>query len=210
MKRYICIVPVILSLLFLGGCGQNGNFGIASDEEDSGSFESFEVFSDLDEFAARIEGTAKGNDQTAKIPSTEDHAELASVEAYYVPEKIPNGYELGKIVAGSGGIMYVYYPTEKMGSEEDMRWAEANQACFKFMLYRWEKEMENPLSGIMAQIGQDESDYIDGKYLYDAPYRTYFWIENGDALSLEFPRGFVGLPADHPEDYCAVDIVSAN
>lgn len=208
MKRYIHIVLVILSLLFLVGCGQSTDLRIDSNEEDSGSSDVFEVFSDLDEFAETLERAVKEQNQTGKMSPTDDRAALTSLETYYVPKNIPNGYELGRIIAGAGGVLYIYYPTEKMNSEEDMRWAEANQACFEFTLYRWEKEMENPLSGIMAQIGQDETDYISDKYLYDAPYRTYFWIENGDALSLQFPLGYEGLPADHPEDYCAVDIVS--
>ncbi|MBQ4581634.1 MAG: hypothetical protein IJB04_00150 [Oscillospiraceae bacterium] len=207
MKRYIYIAPVILSLLFLVGCGQKSDLWIDSNEEDSGGADVFEVFSNLDEFAEKLERTEKEQNQAGKLSPIDDKAALASLTTYYVPEKIPNEYELGKIIAGTGGVLYIYYPAEKMNSEEDMQWAEANQACFEFTFYRWEKKMENPLSGIMAQIGQDESDYIAGKYLYDAPYRTYFWIENGNALSLQFPLGYEGLPVDHPEDYCAVDIV---
>ena len=39
----------------------------------------------------------------------------------------------------------------------------------------------------MEQLNMGPWDFIDGKYLFDAPRSTYYWAQDGAALSMTLP-----------------------
>lgn len=111
---------------------------------------------------------------------------------------------MGKIVAGVADILFVYYPVEALGDEEAMMAAEATRKCFEFRFHRW--ELDDPLSGIMEQLNMGAWDFIDGKYLFDAPRSTYYWEQDGAALSMTLPASF-NVTIEEGIAYCQAETV---
>ena len=169
MKKSLLLLLLLLTLT-LTACGIPFT---EVEQEDEGSPADLEAFFSLEEFAAAIETRGDGV------------AQLGTLKAYYVPQSIPAEYGLGKIVAGVADILFAYYPVEALGDEEAMMAAEATRKCFEFRFHRWESD--DPLSGIMEQLDMGAWDYIDGKYLFDAPRSTYYWAQDGAALSMTLP-----------------------
>lgn len=49
-------------------------------------------------------------------------------------------------------------------------------------------------------------DFIDGKYLFDAPRSTYYWAQDGAALSMTFPVAF-NVTIEEAITYCQAETV---
>lgn len=188
MKKFLLLLLVLLTLT-LTACGIPFT---EVEQEDEGSPADLEAFFSLEEFAAAIETQGDGV------------AQLGTLKAYYVPQSIPAEYGLGKIVAGVADILFAYYPVEALGDEEAMMAAEATRKCFEFRFHRW--EMDDPLSGIMEQLNMGAWDYIDGKYLFDAPFRTYYWAQDGAALSMKLPAS-LNVTTEEAITYCQAETV---
>lgn len=188
-KRVLALFLLLLLVLSLTACGIPFT---EVEQEDEGCPEGLEVFYSLEEFVSAIETQGDGV------------AQLGSLNAYYVPTNIPAEYGLGKIVAGVSDILFAYYPVEALDSQETMMEAEATGKCFEFLFRRW--ELDDPLSGIMEQLDKEKSDFIDGKYLFDAPTRTYYWAQDGAALSMTFPASF-DVTIEEAITYCQAETV---
>lgn len=191
MKR-IALLLLLLLVLCLSACGIPFT---EVEREDEGSPADLEAFYSLEEFVSAIETQGDGV------------AQLGSLKTYYVPQNIPAEYGLGKIVAGVSDILFAYYPVEALDSEEAMMEAEAKQKCFEFRFRRW--ELDNPLSGIMEQLNMGKWDFIEGKYLFDVPTRTYYWAQDGAALSMTLPAS-LNVTIEEAITYCQAETVVVN
>lgn len=183
------LIPLVSLILSLTACGIPFT---ELEQEDGGSPADLEAFYSLEEFVFAIEAQGDGV------------AQLGKLKAYYVPQSIPAEYGLGKIVAGVSDILFAYYPVEALGSQESMMAAEATGKCFEFRFHRW--ELDDPLSGIMEQLNMGTWDFIDGKYLFDAPTRTYYWEQDGAALSMTLPASF-NVTIEEAITYCQAETV---
>lgn len=173
----IIAVLVAIFLLLVSGCAPL-IMPPPTDTEIQDSPADLVYFDSLDAFVAAI--NQKQND------SSNDIANLAELDVYYVASGLPDGFELGEIIAGTSDIMFLYYPSDALLSKESKL---TGKTPFELIFRRW--DLENPLSGIMEQLGQNSSDLIDGKYLYDSSNRTIYWVENEtDVLSLTIPMAF--------------------
>ena len=188
MKKFLLLLLVLLTLT-LTACGIPFT---AVEQEDEGCPADLEFFFSLEEFISAIETQGDGV------------AQLGTLKAYYVPTNIPEEYRLYSILAGVSDICFAYYPVEVLGDEAAMMEAEATMECFEFRFRRW--ELDDPLSGIMEQLNMGAWDYIDGKYLFDAPFRTYYWAQDGAALSMKLPAS-LNVTTEEAITYCQAETV---
>lgn len=191
MKK-LGILAVLIFALCLTACGIPFT---EVEQEDEGTPADLEFFFSLEEFVSAIETQGDGV------------AQLGALKAYYVPKSVPKEYQLYSILAGVSDIRFAYYPVEALGSEETMMEAEATKEYFEFRFHRW--EMDDPLSGIMEQLGKGEWDFIDGKYLFDAPTGTYYWEQDGAALSMSLPASF-NATIKEGISYCRAETVAVS
>ena len=199
MKKMLFFSLSLILLVCVTSCGINFT---ESDQEDEGSVESLVFFSSMEEFISAIESPT-----TRAASNDSDLAQLSALECYFVPQGIPLGYSLGKILAGSSDIAFYYYPTASLVNEESMMLAEATRECFEFRFRQW--DLDNPLNGIMEQIGKTENDFIANKYIFDETSNTYYWVESGKVLSMTLPLSISEETADELL-FCEVEIVDTN
>ena len=188
-KKKLSLVLILLLTLTLTACGIPFT---EVEQEDEGCPADLEFFFSLEEFISAIETQGDGV------------AQLGSLKAYYVPTNIPEEYRLYSILAGVSDICFAYYPVEVLGDEAAMMEAEATMEYFEFRFRRW--ELDDPLSGIMEQLDMGTWDFVDGKYLFDAPFRTYYWAQDGAALSMTFPASF-NVTTEEAITYCQAETV---
>lgn len=161
------------------------------------------AFSSLEEFETALAEIQTASPSSLDAPS-DDIGNMAGLDVYYVPNGIPDGYVLGKVLVGSVGVAFYYYPEDKADSRDGQMTAEGKQECFEFRFYRW--ELDDPLSGIMRQLEQTEDDYIEERFLLDSSRNTYYWAQNGDALAFRFPKDWE-LPTSGLSTFCSAETV---
>lgn len=121
--------------------------------------------------------------------SGDGYADLASLEYFYLPIGLPEGYQLVKVNAGEMDIGFYYLPADADLSEEAVRMVDANKDHIQFIssrgYYKFESEME--------QFGVTAEDLVDGKYILHeyAEKMMVVWEEDGNVLMLYLPRQFV-------------------
>ncbi len=207
MKKYFILLLALLVIPALSACkaaSPADEAAIAHNEEtvDACAVDLVAYYS-LEEFESALTESqiaAQNNEQTY----ADEIAKLSELDAYYIPDGIPEGYVLGKILVGAVGVGFYYYPADRVESRDKRMGAESKQMCFEFIFGRW--DLEEPLSGIMAQLGQGEDDYIGGRFLLESGRNTYYWEQNGDLLSLRFPRDWE-LPMTGLDAYCSAETV---
>ena len=121
--------------------------------------------------------------------SGDGYADLASLEYFYLPTGLPEGYQLVKINAAGMDIGFYYLPADAAASEENVRMVDTIKDHIQFIssrgVYKFESEME--------QFGVTAEDLIDGKYILHeyAEKMMVIWEEDGNVLMLYLPRQFV-------------------
>ena len=126
----------------------------ASSESESYA-ESVDMFYDLESFL-----------ECAENPESEGLADLASLEYFYLPTGIPEGYRLYKITAAKNDIGFWYLPEEALASDDARLSAESRNEHFLFLSPRV---------------------YYDG---FGGDETILTWQENGDFLMLYLPKDF--------------------
>lgn len=196
MKRIIILLLSVIYLVMFSGCTQSTPNNISDDqtadnikseeadieikdgeieiEEDSACEDGLIGFSSLEEFEDAIENAVEGGDV----------ADLASLDMYYLPTGIPDGYELYKISAGVVDIGFWYLPTSYLESGESTLQAEAQRQHFLFISPRNTHKFEN----VQEQFGVSDDELVDDYFISGSAIKSVYWNKNGDALTLYLPK----------------------
>ena len=194
MNKANRMLSFLLVMLLLTACAPTLVPPAGSQTEVNESVADLLAFYSMQDFIEAIQPDNPGG--------TNDIINWAGYDIHYMLSNIPAGYGLGMIIAGSADIMFCYYPSDSLASRNDMMLAEASQSCFELVYRHW--EFDDPLAGIMKQIGQADDDLIDGKYLFDPTIRTYYWIEDEyNVCSLHLPEGY-SVSVEELSSLCAV------
>lgn len=178
MKKWIsaCLIIVVF-LCCLSGCGNSSD--VETQENISVYPATIDSFDSMESFLEYVSAAESGD----------GYADLTSLECFYLPTGLPEGYQLVKINAGRVDIGFTYLPAEAAAQEGADRWAENSKDHIKFIssrgYYKFESEME--------QFGVTVEDLIDGKYILHeyAEEMMVIWEEDGNVLMLYLPRQFV-------------------
>ena len=196
MRRIVYIIlAVLLIALLLAGCGTKHTSENAAEPEEAAekvgeTQEQTEdpsekptekkrwdtpvdlvSFSSLEEFTEYIRSAKEGGDV----------ADLASLEYYFLPAGLPEGYSLYKITAGVQDIGFWYLPDEELSSDETARAAEARGERFLFISPRGTYEG--------SSISKD-TVVIGDKYKYTRSSGLVFWKQNHHGLMMYLPKDF--------------------
>ena len=141
MKQFIVVISIIMLLFALIGCEKSSEkmiddqFGSASDILDESSEPAplsliWPSFASLEEFLHYLE-TLEERDVS------EDVAELASLEKYYLPAEIPDSYKIYRIIATPTNIGFWYLSEEYLKSDVETLLAESleNNYCKLEVVY---------------------------------------------------------------------------
>ena len=174
--RIAMVCSVIVFLCCFGGCSSQpeataptpeATVPIEASSESESYAESVDMFYDLESFL-----------EYAENPESEGLADLASLEYFYLPTGIPEGYRLYKITAAKNDIGFWYLPEEALASDDAMLSAESRNEHFLFLSPRV---------------------YYDG---FGGDETILTWQENGDFLMLYMPKDFV---VDDREAICQTE-----
>jgi len=221
MKQFIVVISIILLLYSLIGCGKSSEkmiddqFEPVSDTFDESSDPAplsliWPSFASLEEFLHYLE-TLEERDVS------EDVAELASLEKYYLPTGIPDSYKIYRIIATPTNIGFWYLPEEYLKSDVETLLAESLRKNYLFFFSR--DKIDAPIAGIMEQYGATESDLIDGRYLnVKISTNMLIWEEDGAAMWLYLPRMITTefgeeeppIDIDTIHNYCKLEVVYVN
>lgn len=151
----------------------------------------YDVFSSLEEFS----------DYLAMVQPGEGISNLASLEYYFLPVGIPEGFELYKITSGIVNIGFWYLPKTALTSEENIRSAEARENNFLFISPRTAAGSVNLEYERSNTITYDTSGYSG---------REILWLENGCHFQMYVPRetAHMYMDADTISDICEIKIVA--
>jgi len=117
----------------------------------------------------------------------DDIADLASLNNYWLPTGIPEGYHLYKITAGISDIGFWYLPVNCLSTSDDILAAESEQKHFLFISTRGTYEF----GSIMTQFGAAQDDLIDGKYLLASENeQIIIWEQDNNTLMLYLPSEY--------------------
>lgn len=128
-------------------------------------------------------------DFAAAAESGNSLSDIASLECFWLPKALPEGYKLCKINATKMDIGFYYLPADADLSEESIRTVDINKDHIQFISSRGEYKFESE----MAQFGVTAEDLIDGKYILHeyAEKMMLVWKEDGNVLMLYLPRQYV-------------------
>ena len=133
-------------------------------------------FSSLEEFNTYIRSAEEDGDV----------ADLASLEFYFLPVGIPEGYNLYKITAGKEDIGFWFLPDEALSSNETAVAAEAQREHFLFISNRGSYQFKS----VMEQFSVVKDDLIDGKYIYVEYLNLIIWEQDNVTLMLYLPKDY--------------------
>ena len=173
MKKWIAVC-LALALSCLSGCGNSSE--VETQENISVYPATIDTFYSLESFLEYASAAESGD----------GYADLASLEYFYLPIGLPEGYQLVKINAAEMDIGFYYLPADAAAQEGADRWAENSKDHIKFIssrgAYKFECEME--------QFGVTAEDLIDGKYILHeyTEKMLVVWEEDGNVLMLYLPR----------------------
>ena len=164
MKRWI-VVCLVLTLCCMNGCGNSSE--VETQENISVYPATIDTFYSLESFL-EYASTAKSGDGLA---------DLASLEYFYLPTGLPEGYRLYKITAAKNDIGFWYLPEEALVSDDTILSAESRNEHFMFIsprvYYSWFAGDETLLT----------------------------WQEDGDLLMLYLPKNFA---VENRDNLCSV------
>lgn len=165
MKKVTLLFAIyIVILTILVGC----NLGTHADPVET------ERFYSIEDFTAR----------SMKRQSHETTAKLNALDYYFLPQNIPEGYILCKIVAGISDIGFWYLPEEYSSSTEQVEQGIADGKHFQFISSRGVYDF----GSVMRQFDASTEDLIEGKYLIDEGSRdAIIWEQDGEVLMLTIP-----------------------
>lgn len=175
MKKWI-VVYLVLTLCCMNGCGNSSE--VETQENISVYPATIDTFYSLESFL-EYASTAKSGDGLA---------DLASLEYFYLPTGLPEGYQLIKINVGGVDIGFTYLPADAAAQEGADRWAESSHDHIQLISSRGYYVFES----IMDQFDVTEEDLAHGKYIVDeyGERMTVTWEEDGTVLMLSIPRQF--------------------
>lgn len=164
--RSLCLICIIF-LCCLSGCGSTEDITEPAVEEieptESGDQEDISVYpADLDVFYS-LESFL----EYAATVESGGVADLTSLEYFYLPTGIPDGYRLYKITAAKNDIGFWYLPEDACASDDTILTAELRSEHFIFISPR-----------------AHESWFAGDETLLT-------WQENTDLLMLYLPKDFV-------------------
>jgi hypothetical protein len=227
MKKLLVISIALVLMLALVGCGQNETE--ADMEESAGAGTEVEewqggtivgcpapdllVFSSLEEFllsymtvknGARAEGfvPASFHGNFERFSEMAESVDLLSLERFYLPINIPEEYKIYSIDIFDSTVGIWFLPEELLGSQNALLDAMLLSQYFLFSFTRdftLVHGLENPMAGVMEQHGVTEANLIDGKYLFRAPNR-FRWAMDNELFGLHTPSPHIVGFSDAPED----------
>ena len=153
----------------------------------------FISFDSIEEFEEYLSFAKPGDDQ----------ADLASLEKYYLPLRIPKEYKLYKIIAGSTDISFRYLPENCLTDESSIRMAESQNKYFCLILPRYESTLES----IFNQFDASEDERSNNYFVYRLSRTDHiFWEQDDIVLNLCIPKEFSQSEYD-PADYCHAEAI---
>ena len=202
-KRLIIVVFLLFAIsLIIAGCGSindhdveystsdttdninensphehNSDLPDATTEERNDSPVDLMSFSSIDAFLTYTLNAEKGGDV----------ADLSSLDYFFLPTGLPEGYNLNRIAAGAVDIGFYYLQDEYLSTNETARLAEAQRKNFLFISNRGSYQFKS----VMEQFSVVEDDLIDGKYLYVEYLNLIIWEQDDVTLMLYLPKEYV-------------------
>lgn len=197
-KVYVLIVFLVVTTIFLGCTQKSDNIDLnvqtldeqnINDENDIKDHEQqydekiwdsepdLIVFGSEYEFVEAIKAAKKTNEP--------DIADLAKIDFYFVPTKIPESYVLYKILAGKADIAFFYLPEDRLNSMDSILEAESLRQHFRLVYTRW--DMDDPMGGIMRQMNVNESELKRGAFIFDEKDSSVYWTQERELLWVELP-----------------------
>ena len=215
IKQFLSIATMLFVALSVTGCtqyesGDATNLDSIALENNitEGRFESQEQgrimvseinrlwFTSLEEFlyATASARDARGFWDLHIASRTNDIRLLSSLDTFYLPANIPNGFYLHRISVHGAFIDIFYMPFYGEVTWEISHEAFSNNRYFHLQFTRWTYEdleswgSNTPLDGIMRQFGFRENDFIDGRYLFHESTNTLYWAQGSNRFSLQMPK----------------------
>jgi len=210
MKKSLILNIALVLIFALVGCGQRSEADVevgagtevaveewqeglivGGPEPDVLSFSSLEEF--LLSYIAVRDGMRAEGFMPASVHGNFEHfsemaesVDLLSLERFYLPINIPEGYQLFRI------LVYEYSVVLGFASDMDILHAPVVHIWrFSFSFTRnfaLVHGLENPMAGVMEQYGVTEAGLIDGKFLFRAQSSHFNWASGNELLSLQIPR----------------------
>jgi len=195
MKRVL--ICALLAILCLTACGVplQTSEKVVSEEPVAVGELAMPVFASVEELRQVLESDVWPDDGRAY-----DVAEMEAITAFYVPQRLPEGYALGFIEVGPSQISFYCFPAEAAGDHMARQSAMTAGEMFCFVTYRW--ELDDPLGGIKQQRTLREEN---GLWL-DPGESACYWVLNGTALCVDFPAGWE-MSYENTAPYTEVEMV---
>ena len=123
-----------------------------------------------------------------EFSSLEEFETAVDLAVYYIPQGIPEGYTLERIVTDSAYVTFYYFPAHAK-DVESRRIALLEEQCFEF------------------SFGYQEPDkVVDTEIIWNEDYRVYVWRLGGHTINLKIPKDYSVQP-DEAAILCAVETV---
>ncbi len=189
IKRSILLFIIFLILFITCGCNN-----VESTVECYEPADMFKRFDSIEEFENYLTTVKPGDDK----------GDLASLEKYYFPMMIPDGYKLYKILSGGTDIGFHYLPEKYLTDETSIRIGESEGKDIIFVSPRY----ENTIEDIYEQFDADNSERNNDYYVYTIANSAHiFWEQDDVVLDLSIPIEILETTKDISK-FCEAELVT--